>query len=88
MLFSAIREDEIAAVAMGINTKYYKVLAMVISAVICSIAGSFQAVFCKHGQPGAFKLYQVHFHSYYGSYRWTQKHQRYDLRRYPSYHSS
>ena len=82
--FSAIREDEIAAVAMGINTKYYKVLAMVISAVICSIAGSF----CKHGQPGAFKLYQVHFHSYYGSYRWTQKHQRYDLRRYPSYHSS
>ena len=45
--FSAIREDEIAAVAMGINTRYYKILAMVISAVICSIAGSFQAVFAR-----------------------------------------
>ena len=49
--FSAIREDEIAAVAMGINTKYYKVLAMVISAVICSIAGSFQAVFASMVSP-------------------------------------
>lgn len=51
--FSAIREDEIAAVAMGINTKYYKVLAMVISAVICSIAGSFQAVFASMVSPSS-----------------------------------
>ena len=36
---------------MGINTKYYKVLAMVISAVICSIAGSFQAVFASMVSP-------------------------------------
>ena len=49
--FSAIREDEIAAVAMGINTRYYKILAMVISAVICSIAGSFQAVFASMVSP-------------------------------------
>lgn len=49
--FSAIREDEIAAVAMGINTKYYKVLAMMISAVICSIAGSIQAVFASMVSP-------------------------------------
>lgn len=49
--FAAIREDEIAAVAMGINTKYYKVLAMVISAVICSIAGSIQAVFASMVSP-------------------------------------
>lgn len=49
--FSAIREDEIAAVAMGINTKYYKTLAMVISAVICSMAGSVQAVFSSMVSP-------------------------------------
>lgn len=49
--FSAIREDEIAAVAMGINVKYYKVLAMVISAVICSVAGSIQAVFASMVSP-------------------------------------
>jgi len=49
--FAAIREDEIAAVAMGINVKYYKVLAMVISAMICSIAGSVQAVFASMVSP-------------------------------------
>lgn len=49
--FSAIREDEIAAVAMGINTKYYKIQAMVISAVICSVAGSIQAVFASMVSP-------------------------------------
>ena len=36
---------------MGINTRYYKILAMVISAVICSIAGSFQAVFASMVSP-------------------------------------
>lgn len=52
--FSAIREDEIAAVAMGINTKYYKLLAIVISACICSVAGSFQAVFASFISPELF----------------------------------
>ena len=52
--FAAIREDEIAAVAMGINTKYYKLLAIVISACICSIAGSFQAVFASFISPELF----------------------------------
>ena len=36
---------------MGINTRYYKVLAMVISAVICSIEGRFQAVFASMVSP-------------------------------------
>ncbi len=52
--FHAIREDEIAAQAMGINTKYYKVLAMMISAVICSMAGSVQAAFATMVSPELF----------------------------------
>ncbi len=52
--FAAIREDEIAAVAMGINVRYYKVLAMMISAVICSVAGSIQAVFASMVSPELF----------------------------------
>lgn len=36
---SAIREDEIAAEAMGINTTRYKVLAFVISAALAGVAG-------------------------------------------------
>jgi branched-chain amino acid transport system permease protein len=43
--FAAIREDEIAAVAMGINTSYYKMLAFIISALISAVAGSLQAVY-------------------------------------------
>ena len=52
--FSAIREDEIAACAMGINVRYYKVLAMMISAVICAVAGSIQAVFASMVSPELF----------------------------------
>ena len=52
--FDAIREDEIAAQAMGINIKYYKILAMMISAVICSAAGSIQAVFATMVSPELF----------------------------------
>lgn len=39
----AIREDEIAADAMGINTTYYKVLAFVIGAFFAGIAGGLYA---------------------------------------------
>jgi branched-chain amino acid transport system permease protein len=49
--FAAIREDEIAAVAMGIHTKYYKILAFVISAFICSIAGSIQVAYSSFVSP-------------------------------------
>lgn len=39
----SIKGDETAAIMMGINTTYYKVLAFVIAAVISSIAGSVYA---------------------------------------------
>jgi branched-chain amino acid transport system permease protein len=38
--FAAIREDEIAASAMGINTAYYKLLAFVLGAFFAGLAGS------------------------------------------------
>ncbi len=41
--FAAIREDELAASAMGIRPRYYKVLAFVISAVFASFAGTIYA---------------------------------------------
>lgn len=39
----SIREDEIAAEAMGVNTTYYKVLAFVIGAAFAGIAGALYA---------------------------------------------
>ena len=41
----AIREDEIAAEAMGINTTKYKVMAFVVGAILASLAGSLFANF-------------------------------------------
>jgi len=40
LAFLAVREDEIAAEAMGINTTRYKVLAFVLSAFFTGIAGA------------------------------------------------
>ncbi len=40
---AAIREDELAASAMGIRPRYYKVLAFVLSAVLASMAGTLYA---------------------------------------------
>jgi branched-chain amino acid transport system permease protein len=40
---AAIREDELAASAIGIRPRYYKVLAFVVSAVIASLAGTLYA---------------------------------------------
>jgi len=40
---NAIREDEVAAAANGINTTLYKMIAFVLSAVFCSMAGAIQA---------------------------------------------
>lgn len=41
--FIALREDELAASAMGINPTYYKVLAFVIGAVLAGMAGTVAA---------------------------------------------
>lgn len=43
--FIAIREDELAAGAMGINPTYYKVLAFVLGAVLAGITGAISAHF-------------------------------------------
>ena len=42
--FLAIKEDEFAAIMMGIRTSRYKILALVISAFITGIAGGFYSV--------------------------------------------
>jgi len=43
--FKAIREDELASDAMGINTTRFKVLAFVIGGVLAGIVGSMSAPF-------------------------------------------
>ncbi|MHC1691958.1 MAG: branched-chain amino acid ABC transporter permease [Sphaerochaetaceae bacterium] len=50
----AIREDEIAASSMGINTTKYKVWAFALGAFSAGIAGSLQAVFTLSVTPGTF----------------------------------
>lgn len=39
----SIRQDETASIMMGINTTYYKVLAFILSAIVCALAGSLYA---------------------------------------------
>ncbi|HEY9844731.1 MAG TPA: branched-chain amino acid ABC transporter permease, partial [Candidatus Caenarcaniphilales bacterium] len=43
--FTAIREDELAADAMGINPTYYKVLAFTLGAILAGIVGAVSAHF-------------------------------------------
>lgn len=52
----AIREDEIAAEAMGVNTTYYKVLAFVIGAAFAGVAGALYANYMYFIQPGSFSF--------------------------------
>lgn len=49
--FAAIREDEIAASAMGINVSYYKLVAFVISAFFTGLAGSLLAHYMSFVSP-------------------------------------
>ena len=49
--FAAIREDEIAASAMGINVAYYKMLAFVLSAFFAGLAGSLLAHYLSFVSP-------------------------------------
>lgn len=50
----AIKEDEIAAEAMGVNTTYYKVLAFAIGAFFAGIAGSLYANYFYFIKPDSF----------------------------------
>lgn len=54
--FQAIREDETAASAMGINTTYYKTLAFVIGAFYAGLAGSIVAHFLSVVGPTQFSI--------------------------------
>lgn len=50
----AIREDELAAKASGIDTTRYKIQAFIISAFYAGLAGSFYAHFVKYISPDSF----------------------------------
>ena len=52
--FIAIREDELATEAMGINTTHYKILSFVIGAFFAGIAGGLYAFFFRYIHPSNF----------------------------------
>jgi len=54
--FMAIRDDETAARATGVNTTYYKVLAFGISAFLAGIAGSLYAHYINFISPDSFTI--------------------------------
>ena len=56
----AIREDEVAAEAMGVNTTGYKVRAFVISSFFAGVAGGLFAHFVPIINPGSFTFVKSH----------------------------
>lgn len=52
--FAAIRENEISAKALGINTTYYKVFAFTAAAAIAGVAGCFFAHYISFVSPDSF----------------------------------
>ncbi len=52
--WTAIREDEMAAAAMGVNTAWMKLLAYIVGAVIASVAGAFFAGKLRFIDPTSF----------------------------------
>ena len=50
----AVRENEIAAEAMGVDTTYYKVQAFVVSAAAAGVAGGLFAHYLSYINPGSF----------------------------------
>jgi branched-chain amino acid transport system permease protein len=54
--FVAIREDELAASVMGINTPAYKILAFSIGSFYAGLAGSYLAVYQTTITPSSFRL--------------------------------
>ena len=52
--FLAVRDDEIAAEAIGINTTYYKVVAFITGAFFAGIAGGLYAHFVTYINPSQF----------------------------------
>jgi len=54
----SIRENELAAEAMGIDTTRYKTQAFVLAAFYAGIAGSYYAHFVKYVSPDSFYIYE------------------------------
>ena len=54
----SIRENELAAEAMGVNTTRYKIQAFVLAAFFAGIAGSYYAHFIKYISPDSFYIYE------------------------------
>jgi len=54
--FCAVREDEIAAAAMGVDTTFYKVTAFVIGAFFAGVAGALAATWSGNLAPGSFRF--------------------------------
>ena len=50
----AIRDDDLAAGAMGINVFKYKTLAIVIASMLAGVAGAFYAVYTSYIDPSCF----------------------------------
>ena len=53
-----IRENELAAEAMGVHTTRYKIQAFVLAAFYAGIAGSYYAHFVKYISPDSFYIYE------------------------------
>jgi branched-chain amino acid transport system permease protein len=53
---TAIRENELAAEATGVDTTRYKIQAFVLAAFYAGIAGSFYAHFVKYISPDSFTI--------------------------------
>ena len=53
-----IRENELAAEAIGVHTTRYKVQAFVLAAFYAGIAGSYYAHFIKYISPDSFYIYE------------------------------
>jgi branched-chain amino acid transport system permease protein len=54
----SIRENELAAEAMGVHTTHYKTQAFVLAAFYAGIAGSYYAHFVKYISPDSFYIYE------------------------------
>ncbi len=55
----AIREDELAARAMGINTYGYRLLAFTVSAVMAALVGMLNAAWLHNAYPGNYDIQQT-----------------------------
>lgn len=54
--FTAIRDDEVAARALGINVNLYKVLAFFISSIYAGVAGGFYSLYTLNADPWFFSV--------------------------------